>query len=231
VSTTTEAIERFAADTGIKLVTLDRITRALRNASTPGIWPKGGKGGGRSAAHVQAHHLVNLILSLPAPQPSDALEMVSLLRPLLQHNSSDNSPDAQKILGLKEYFAKSSVSEKENSHIEQGGELGKYLEKILSFTAGYLGVRPRGVIPFSCTAVLCPDDPSALVITHTALGNTSTQEYKSIQGPLAVDLRTVPRARPRQIYIIPPELIVSAADLLADSVRRTDLATRLASTT
>lgn len=52
--------------------------RLLREAGG-NLWPLSGRGGGKSARHVEAGHLANLILAFGGPQPSDAPATVAKL--------------------------------------------------------------------------------------------------------------------------------------------------------
>jgi hypothetical protein len=85
VATTQAALERFAGELDIPVPVLFRFARALKEAIDAGgkrrdLWPLGGFGGGKRAAHVLGPHLANLILSLFAQQPSDAVAVMDKLR-------------------------------------------------------------------------------------------------------------------------------------------------------
>jgi hypothetical protein len=64
MATGAEATEYIAQAVGVPHGTVARLARILRDADR-GLWPRSvGRGGGKNAAHVQAHHLVNLALAL-----------------------------------------------------------------------------------------------------------------------------------------------------------------------
>jgi hypothetical protein len=232
MATTTEALDRFAVETGIKLVTLDRVTRVLRNASMLDVWPKSGKGGGKSAAHVQAHHLANLILSLPATQPSDALEMVCLLRMLLSNKAV--LLDKKTISFGLDFSAVDPEGETvcfEAKHYSTGepeiprSSLGTTLQNIITELANNIIDEKNVVASQGWGIVLSLSEPAAYIcptfIDNEMVHMKWTLENASTKNSPERELREAPRSRPKQIYMIPPSLIFSAAELLADTLRHT----------
>ena len=81
MATVTEAVEVFAAATGMPLGTVSKFARSLRE-TVPPLWPASGKGGGKVATHVREADLVHLLLGFAGAQPSDAPEAVVALRDL-----------------------------------------------------------------------------------------------------------------------------------------------------
>ena len=76
MTTTREAIERLTEATGLPSATVTYAARFLAEANTA-LWPKGGRGGGKNAAHVDVRHLTNLILGIyGGEQVKDAAETV-----------------------------------------------------------------------------------------------------------------------------------------------------------
>ena len=67
MATASRSIARIAEVTGILPATVFRAARFLREADG-GLWPQGSQGRGREA-HVEPHHLVNLILALGIADP------------------------------------------------------------------------------------------------------------------------------------------------------------------
>lgn len=91
MATTTETFATLATATGWTRDAVERRARPLRIA--PGdLFAKSGKGGGKLAVHVQAHHLVNLILTFAADGPSDALDTQQRLRTLRCRPGRRKSP-------------------------------------------------------------------------------------------------------------------------------------------
>lgn len=84
MTTTREAIERLTEATGLPSATVTYAARYLAEANTA-LWPKGGRGGrGVNAAHVNRHHLTNLILGIyGGEQVKDAAETVRTLSSLV----------------------------------------------------------------------------------------------------------------------------------------------------
>ena len=83
MATTSEALTRITAATGLPAATVEQTAKYLR-ADSRGYWPKGGKGGGKSAAHITADHAINLILALMGADPlTDAPNAVERLRGLV----------------------------------------------------------------------------------------------------------------------------------------------------
>lgn len=62
MATTTDAIARLASSTGWPERRVAQIAKALRESGDD-LWPTGGLGGGKRAAHVEAHHLRNLLIA------------------------------------------------------------------------------------------------------------------------------------------------------------------------
>jgi hypothetical protein len=63
-----KANEIMSVATGKTLVITARASRVLREAGRD-RWPQSPRGGGKAAAHVEAHHLTNLFLALMAADP------------------------------------------------------------------------------------------------------------------------------------------------------------------
>ncbi|MBO1081852.1 hypothetical protein [Roseomonas haemaphysalidis] len=84
MATGPEAIEAIgkAVSPGIPAGTVVTTARALRDAG-PEFWPMAGRGGGKNAAHVEKHHLANLLMALAASQPAEAVAAVRVLRGLV----------------------------------------------------------------------------------------------------------------------------------------------------
>ncbi len=81
VATTQEALDLIAETLAIPEPALARFTRALKEAvdadgKRRDLWPLGRIGGGKGAAQVHGQHLTNLILSMFAQQPAEAVEVV-----------------------------------------------------------------------------------------------------------------------------------------------------------
>lgn len=79
LATTAQAIERIAKETGIIHANVFRTARALREHDTA-LWPQGSQGKGQ-AAHVNADHLVNLMMALAMAETTTAApEVVARFR-------------------------------------------------------------------------------------------------------------------------------------------------------
>lgn len=61
MATTTEAISAIAKSLGLTELWVLQIAKALR-AESHELWPIGARGGGKNAAHIEAHHLRNLTI-------------------------------------------------------------------------------------------------------------------------------------------------------------------------
>ncbi len=79
MATGNESIVRIVEVTDVLPTTVDRTATTLMRPKTD-LWPVSGKGGGRSAVHVEPHHMVNLLFGLVADQPSGAETAARLLR-------------------------------------------------------------------------------------------------------------------------------------------------------
>jgi len=83
MATVAEAVERITEATGLPEARVSYAARHLRNAGMD-LWPTGGKGGGKNAAHVEVHHLVNLLLGvLTAEVLTEAPDLVRQYRDLM----------------------------------------------------------------------------------------------------------------------------------------------------
>jgi hypothetical protein len=76
--TSSVVIQTLSKEVGIRPVTLGHTVRLLREAGGD-LWPLSGKGGGKSARHVEPGHFANLILAFAGSQPSEALKIVAKL--------------------------------------------------------------------------------------------------------------------------------------------------------
>src|SRR3954451_2968635 len=76
MSVASQVVEQLAAVSGRNPFTLVRMLSTLRAAK---LVPKGGPGGGKSAAHFSVEHLANTVLALAGPEPSDAVEAAESL--------------------------------------------------------------------------------------------------------------------------------------------------------
>jgi hypothetical protein len=76
--TSSVVIQTLSKEVGIRPVTLGHTVRLLREAGGD-LWPLSGKGGGKSARHVEPGHFANLILAFAGSQPSEALKNVARL--------------------------------------------------------------------------------------------------------------------------------------------------------
>ena len=93
MASSTTAIEAFSKATGIPHVTMGHTARLLRQARDE-LWPRSGKGGGKSASHVEEWHLANLILSFGGAQPSDAPKAAAKLGMALYAGVEPSAPIA-----------------------------------------------------------------------------------------------------------------------------------------
>jgi hypothetical protein len=225
MATTAEAIELIARDTGMPEAAVLRYARALRDESK-GLWPIGGKGGGKNAAHVQAHHLVNMILALVAPQPSDGPEMVRRLRELRHtkrewsRKNSGGDPDKP---GAK--FAIFGTVEQGEALFTEN-DLGKLLEVIITDIATWRQAeRATGETPevlsfvrgarWSLSAI--PDFSMAWSRYTHQDGSVSTDQYRHPQGDLGAILSAaaIPPAAIQRSVTINFALMESAAAILS----------------
>ncbi len=78
MATSVESIERIIEAVDFPPTTVDR-TAAFLMKERQDLWPVSGRGGGKANVHVEAHHLVNLVLGLAADQPSGAAGAVKVL--------------------------------------------------------------------------------------------------------------------------------------------------------
>lgn len=80
MTTAAEAIQQVANAAGLQPATAIRTARALREEDVS-LWPQGAQGRGQGA-HVEAPHLVNLVLALATGLPIEAPSNVQRYRQL-----------------------------------------------------------------------------------------------------------------------------------------------------
>jgi hypothetical protein len=91
VATASQAIDRIAEETGIMQATVFRAARFLREHDSS-LWPQGSQGRGQEA-HVEAGHLVNVVLALAAADPlTGAPEVVTELRGMVPAQDNSSAP-------------------------------------------------------------------------------------------------------------------------------------------
>jgi hypothetical protein len=91
VATGAQAVERVAKATRRLPSAVLRTARALREAD-PALWPQAGKGGGKSAAHVEPPHLANLVFALAAADVIAAAPKVAIGYGGMRWNAPRRSP-------------------------------------------------------------------------------------------------------------------------------------------
>lgn len=79
MATSAAVIQGISQATGLRPSGIDRVVRSLRDAD---LVPKGGRGGGKSAAHYEVHHLANVLMALASADPINGAAAVQELRPL-----------------------------------------------------------------------------------------------------------------------------------------------------
>jgi hypothetical protein len=215
------ALERMSEATGINLWALDRLARALREA--PGdLWPKSGRGGGKAARHVEAHHLVNLILALAA-EPSEAVAAVTTLRDL---RFQPKRVLRNALLGLSDGTGGSSGQSSTTPPDVQALSLGQRLQLFVSTVAHHQTKGRSDVLDemrsrfVSCT--LAPTTPAAWFFWSKGDGTFANEDYLPAQGLLGIapPAQGRPRAVLRRSTSFDFALIETAAELLADTMAR-----------
>ena len=68
MATGAQGIERIAKGMNIPLLTVDRVSRLLKQHK-PALWALAGQGGGKKARHLEPEHLVNIVLALAWADP------------------------------------------------------------------------------------------------------------------------------------------------------------------
>jgi len=101
MATVADAVERITKATGLPEARVSYAARHLRIAGSD-LWPTGGKGGGKNAAHVHAHHLINLLLVMLAAeqltQAPDVIRDYRDLRPCYVQEKTENYPVSTYVL-------------------------------------------------------------------------------------------------------------------------------------
>lgn len=218
MSTSAEAIERYAAVLGESFPegNVWRHARVLREAERD-LWPKGGKGGGKSAAHVEVHHLVNLALSLAGVAPSDGVRALEALQPLryaareVVYRHPTQQPDAPTQLT-------GQVQDRRSSH---EGTLGETLTRAISESADPGWRRAWAIHRNGMEFSLCPL-PAWAEISWPTSDRIWTDHFLPPSQDLPFTYVTFPEPkRPgRRVTVLPYDLIVAAGELWEDTLSR-----------
>jgi hypothetical protein len=125
VATASEAIERIAEATGIMQATVFRAARFLRERDTS-LWPQGSQGRGQEA-HVEPHHLVNVVLALAAADPlTTAPDVVAQLRELSPR------PDGIPVTSRDDSGNETTVHAYRSTPFLPGATLGEALDRLVA---------------------------------------------------------------------------------------------------
>jgi hypothetical protein len=179
------------------------------------LWPSGGKGGGKSAAHVRLHHLANLLMSMAGDQPIDALHAVMTLRRLryagreVIYRKHDQALDAP--IELTGSF---------NTREEGSITFGSTLERLIADGRttewrNAWAVHRRGV-----ELALCTRPASAEITWRSSDGRWSDHFLPPEQEiPFSPEAAYVERPG-RRVTILPYAVITAAGELLQDTLAR-----------
>jgi hypothetical protein len=209
MATLAESLESLSAATSVKEVTLDRLSKELRAV---GLWPTGRRGGRSFAAHVEAPHLVNMLLGMAGAMPSDGPETVALLRPLRlvgRTGLGNGKPDP---IGLEGGMTlgqrlEAEISAMAFSVIEQGGIV--HAKQHDAVSGGWaLGLTPR------------PEMPTARISCVDEQGNGWSDTYHPAQGLLAHFMESqAPIPGLTRHVTISRDVLWTAAELLAHTLQ------------
>jgi hypothetical protein len=218
LATTAQAIERIAKETGIIHANVFRTARALREHDTR-LWPQGSQGKGQ-AAHVEAEHLVNLMLALAmAETTTEAPEVVARFWEMVA------APD-QTVTQRHEFeegawgvvATPRPMSKLPEALAGRRFILGEILTYFVQWTATIPEAREQFRREKLEVMLLAGPFESASVTRRD--GNTSVRENYSGGGLLhGLPLPTPPAAMLRTV-ILPFALFEVLADLYADTLSR-----------
>lgn len=218
MSTPADSIEKYATvlGEGFPEGNVWRHARVLREEDRD-LWPKGGKGGGKSAAHVEVHHLVNLALSLAGAAPIDGVRALEALHPLryaareVVYRHPTQQPDAPtKLTG--------QVQDRRSSH---EGTLGKTLTQAIAESADPRWRRAWAIQRNGMEFLLCPLPAWAQISWPTSDG-IWTDHFLPPDRDLPFTFATLPKPKRsgRRVTILPYDLIVAAGELWEDTLSR-----------
>jgi hypothetical protein len=132
MATTAQAIERFALVTGPAEAHVGRVARILQLAKDADmrsldLWPTGKQGGGKSAVHVQPHHLVNLAIALAVADPiTTGPGRVLAFRSLVPQQDEGASDFGGVFDALIDFFARPDGMKMRPTFLEHGGRILLY---------------------------------------------------------------------------------------------------------
>ncbi len=228
MATTTAALEAFSKVTGHPVWALDRFARDLRNTPDD-LWPRSGKGGRSAARHVEASHLANFILALSAPQPGEALPAVRALADL-QLASRQKTPPLSRLYALAGIDAGRPAAMNEPIPEEiRGIRLQTMLAGLVHhFAAAKIAGHEDDAETWRLSrwsVAVTPSIPAAWVMwtePHGAdAGWSFSDEYGAAQPHLALaSALERPAGKPLTTVSLPFPLLETAAELLADTLRR-----------
>jgi len=196
MATVTHIEKRFPAVEGSLLSTVEARVKVLRAA---GIFPKSKHGGGYSkAAHLNNINLAGYLISLGAPGPTSAAETVHLLRSLPYRGTQPKRGDVAVPLPTLE-DAIADLIDKAAEPYRHGGQWDAAALATLRSLRMQICLNPRHVIITAKTSV-------GVVTTVYAADPT-------------------PEPGLRHLAVVTGDLVLLAAELLADTERRVGRAT------
>lgn len=190
MSTSAQAIERFAPLTGERPASWERRMRALKK---DGYQPLGAAGGGRGSAHLEALPLAYCILAVAGLQPSDGPDAVATLRGMPLRGARNTPTDAADALPTLE-------------------------DQIVNWIVGIAAHLVRGKSPMdagfepirSMRIALCLNPPNAIITIGDGPDQTTYVYAAGPELPLAM----------RRLTILSGDLFMAAGELLADTIQQ-----------
>jgi hypothetical protein len=231
MATVTEAARVISEATGVSRATVDRAVLMLRSA--PGdLWPTGKRGGGAGAAHVQQHHVVNLLLTLMVSDPLNAApEAVRQVRALEPDCSIDITeihagPTTTTVSTRQSVRTAKPVGLPEVSEETDLGGLGSTLGETLDTMVLIFCHAPfRAVVQSQIAEFALWHSKKRAKIVLARPTSRREEIYSPPSGPL-LDLMGVPESNEEQpaapiegIQRISGKIFAVMADLVLDTLR------------
>ncbi len=187
----------------MKSASLFRYARALKEAVDASgerreLWPVSGPGGGKNAAHPTGSHLANLMLSLVAIQPADAVRVVDELRTWQQGLSFD------------------AAGKPYEDHQREDANLGHFLQfSIETLACVDTATRRQWAVSMAEGSLSVNLERGVAMAINFSVHQSHSRMHTFLSSKKSGHI-SVGKTQVQRIVQIPLSLIAVAADLLAD---------------
>jgi hypothetical protein len=223
MATGAEAIQAIGAvvSPGISPGTVASVARALREAGED-LWPMGGRGGGKNAAHVTNHHLKNLLLGLTALTPGEAPMAAAALSELRFDKIRSLTSDKRNLVtDASNRVAKRLIGWDEDMTQRETGTFGQWIENFIADNKDDLSRKALAIHYNGVEISMCVAPAVAMITSYSVDGEHSNiflRREEIAADPNYQDSRVI--RRPRKTTILTYDVITVAGALWGDTLAR-----------